>query len=194
MKKRRIIVSIITLLFVSTVTVFVTTNFNNKKIPKNDVETNNTNKELIPDPVNEDKIDDTQEVEIPVVENENKASDNKKDTNSTNKKPNNNSSSNSQNIQNNDSTNNNSSSQEETPNSNVDVIDEKPLMSWQILDFAISKYGSQSNAFQACETKGDSYAGSYFYFCTDVMNTEGKLIGYMLRLKEFNTGNDFNWR
>jgi len=123
------------------------------------------------------------------------------ETNNTNQRPNNNQgvtnnnppTNSNQNTNNN--TQNNSSNNNQNTTTTTPTISQVPIHSWAINDFPIIRYGNQANAFRSCENFGDNnFEGRFFFFCTDVINVDGILIGYMLRVRYFDTGADHNWR
>jgi len=59
----------------------------------------------------------------------------------------------------------------------------KPLHSWQRVDFPASSCGSEDSCLNACATKGDTYEG-YLYSCDIVTSASGNFLGVMLDLEK----------
>lgn len=66
----------------------------------------------------------------------------------------------------------------------------KPLYSWEHVDFSVEKYGSESACQQACINYGDNYGpylnGEVLYNCSTVNSASGKYLGEMFHTEKLN--------
>jgi len=66
----------------------------------------------------------------------------------------------------------------------------KPLYSWERVDYSIDKYGSESSTRQACLNYGDNYEpylnGEVSYSCSIVRSASGKYLGEMFSTEKLN--------
>ncbi len=66
----------------------------------------------------------------------------------------------------------------------------KPLSSWERVDYSVSVYGSEQAAYNACATYGDSYEpyvkGEELYNCRTVVSASGRILGIMFSTEKLN--------
>lgn len=64
----------------------------------------------------------------------------------------------------------------------------KPIFSWERVDFSVSEYGSLEAAYEACLNYGDNYEpylnGQVLYRCGDVATLSGDYIGVMFSTED----------
>ena len=66
----------------------------------------------------------------------------------------------------------------------------KPMYSWERVDFPVSKYGSEANCRKACAEYGDNYEpylnGEVLYSCSIVTSLSGKYLGEFFSTEKLN--------
>ena len=158
----------------------------NDNIDKSDI-SNNENLEIKDTPKNEEPKKDTNKT----VTNKNNNSNTSTEKNNTNNNVQSNTNQNNKN-----SVNNNQQSQEvskpvepvkkpiwEQLGMTENHYYNEPMYSWERVDFASSKYGSEANTKKACLEYGDKYEpyinGEVSFNCSTVTSTSGKYLGEM---------------